>query len=115
MLSLKSVGFLGWFAIFRGFFRVQASKKASVCVGFSGTDTSLIYLVLKSAIFFTIFIFLRYVLDDKREADRLISEANAVMVEENPEILEDHDQASIVNNMERNEEEVIPPDEEEIS
>ena len=57
----------------------------------------------------------RYVLDDKRKADRLISEANAVMVEENPEILEDHDQASIVNNMERNEQEVIPTDEEEIS
>ena len=54
-------------------------------------------------------------MDDKREADRLISEANAVMVEENPENLEDHDQASIVNNMERNEQEVIPTDEEEIS
>ena len=54
-------------------------------------------------------------MDDKREADRLISEANAVIVEENPEILEDHDQASIVNNMERNEQEVIPTDEEEIS
>ena len=56
----------------------------------------------------------RYVLDDKRKADRMISEANAsaVVTEENPEILEDHDQAVIVNNMERNEEEIIPADEE---
>lgn len=55
-----------------------------------------------------------YVLDDKRKADRMISEANAsaVVTEENPEILEDHDQAIIVNNMERNEEEIIPADEE---
>ena len=51
-------------------------------------------------------------MDDKRKADRLISEANAVpIIEENPEILEDHDQAIIVNNMERNEEEIIPTDE----
>merc|ERR1712110_519051 len=55
-----------------------------------------------------------YVLDDKREADRMISEANAsaVVTEENPEILEDNDQANIVNNMERNEEEIIPNNEE---
>ena len=53
-------------------------------------------------------------MDDKRKADRMISEANAsaVVTEENPEILEDHDQANIVNNMERNEEEIIPNNEE---
>ena len=55
----------------------------------------------------------RYVLDDKRRADQMISEANAnALPEENPEILEDHDQANIVNNMERNEEEIIPNNEE---
>lgn len=43
----------------------------------------------------------------------MISEANAnALPEENPEILEDHDQANIVNNMERNEEEIIPNNEE---